>query len=136
MYCQWLWKAGADMSQTEKTINYYNQNAASFAFGTQDADMEELRRKFADKLGAESFILDFGCGSGRDTRAFLSDGFRVEVLDGSEELCRIAKQYCGIPVRQMHFQDFSEKNRYDGIFAWRKRGSQPMFAQVGMQKNG
>ena len=62
------------MSQTEKTINYYNQNAASFAFGTQDADMEELHRKFADKLGAESFILDFGCGSGRDTRAFLSDG--------------------------------------------------------------
>ena len=106
------------LSQTEKTINYYNQNAASFAFGTQDADMEELHRKFADKLGAESFILDFGCGSGRDTRAFLSDGFRVEVLDGSEELCRIAKQYCGIPVRQMHFQDFSEKNRYDGICAW------------------
>ena len=70
------------MTQTEKTINYYNQNAASFASGTQDADMEELRRKFADKLRAESFILDFGCGSGRDTRAFLSDGFRVEALDG------------------------------------------------------
>ena len=105
------------MTQTEKTINYYNQNAASFASGTQDADMEELRRKFADKLRAESFILDFGCGSGRDTRAFLSDGFRVEALDGSEELCRIAEQYCGIPVRQMHFQDFSEKNRYDGIWA-------------------
>ena len=117
MYGQWLWKAGADMTQTEKTINYYNQNAASFASGTQDADMEELRRKFADKLRAESFILDFGCGSGRDTRAFLSDGFRVEALDGSEELCRIAEQYCGIPVRQMHFQDFSEKNRYDGIWA-------------------
>lgn len=117
MYGQWLWKAGADMTQTEKTINYYNQNAASFASGTQDADMEELRRKFADKLRAESFILDFGCGSGRDTRAFLSDGFRVEALDGSKELCRIAEQYCGIPVRQMHFQDFSEKNRYDGIWA-------------------
>ena len=52
MYGQWLWKAGADMTQTEKTINYYNQNAASFASGTQDADMEELRRKFADKLRA------------------------------------------------------------------------------------
>ena len=65
----------------------------------------------------EITILDFGCGSGWDTRAFLSDGFRVEALDGSEELCRIAEQYCGIPVRQMHFQDFSEKNRYDGIWA-------------------
>ena len=95
MYGQWLWKAGADMTQTEKTINYYNQNAASFASGTQDADMEELRRKFADKLRAESFILDFGCGSGRDTRAFLSDGFRVEALDGSLPDCRAVLRYSG-----------------------------------------
>ena len=105
------------MTQTEKTINYYNQNAASFASGTQDADMEELRRKFADKLRAESFILDFGCGSGRDTKHFLESGFHVTAVDGSEEMCKYASEYTGIPVRKMMFQELNEQDKYDGIWA-------------------
>lgn len=105
------------MSYTEKTIEYYDQNAEDFAVSTQSADMAYLRQKFTDKLSAEAYILDFGCGSGRDTKAFLSSGFRVEAIDGSRELCRIAAQYCGIPVTQMRFQDLHAQNVYDGIWA-------------------
>ena len=33
-------------------------------------------------------ILDFGCGSGRDTKYFLEKGYQVAAIDGSAELCR------------------------------------------------
>ena len=35
-------------------------------------------------------ILDFGCGSGRDIKYFLGKGMKVEAIDGSEELCKMA----------------------------------------------
>ena len=62
-------------------------------------------------------ILDFGCGSGRDTRAFLDLGYSVEATDGSEELCVRASEYTGIPVKKLFFQDLDAKEQYDGIWA-------------------
>lgn len=62
-------------------------------------------------------ILDFGCGSGRDTKYFLDRGFSVEATDGSEELCKCASEYMGITVRQMLFQELEVKEKYAGIWA-------------------
>ena len=41
----------------------------------------------------------------------------MDAIDGSEELCRLASQYTGIPVRQMLFQDLDCRDTYDGIWA-------------------
>ena len=41
----------------------------------------------------------------------------MEAIDGSEELCKIARAYTGIPVRQMYFQDLDVREQYDGIWA-------------------
>ena len=38
-------------------------------------------------------ILDFGCGSGRDTKYFLEKGYQVAATDGSAELCRLAGSF-------------------------------------------
>lgn len=102
---------------TDKTIDYYNQNAAAFAADTVSAGFSTMQKKFADRLPEGARILDFGCGSGRDSRAFLSMGFTVDAADGSEELCRIASEYAGIPVKHMYFQDLDEEESYDGIWA-------------------
>lgn len=61
--------------------------------------------------------MDFGCGSGRDTRYFLDQGYQVEAVDGSKEMCRLAARYTGMEVRHMFFQELSEKKKYDGIWA-------------------
>ncbi len=68
-------------------------------------------------LKADAVILDFGCGSGRDTKYFLDKGYQVEAIDGSEELCIRASEYTGITVKHMYFQELDEKERYDGIWA-------------------
>ena len=77
----------------DQTIVYYEQNADSFIDGTLGADMDDLRQGFLKLLPEGSYILDFGCGSGRDTKAFLDAGYRVDAVDGSEELCRRASDY-------------------------------------------
>ena len=64
-----------------------------------------------------SYILDFGCGSGRDTRYFLSQGYLVDAVDGSKEICKLASAYTGIQIQQMLFQELAAENLYDGIWA-------------------
>lgn len=100
-----------------KTLTYYNQNAQTFISHTQTVNFQDTQERFLSCLPPGSRILDFGCGSGRDTRYFLQQGYSVDAIDGSEELCRLASQFTGIPVRQMLFQDLDCRDTYDGIWA-------------------
>lgn len=110
-----LGRIEAVMSNT--TLDYYNKNADAFVEGTVSVDFTKTQDRFLCQLREGSRILDFGCGSGRDTKYFLEHGFRVDAADGSKELCRIASQYTGIEVKQMLFQELDEKETYDGIWA-------------------
>ena len=99
-----------------KTLDFYNQNAKSFAEGTTCVDFKETQNKFINVLCGKR-VLDFGCGAGRDSKYFVEAGLDVVAIDGSAELCQIAERYAGIPVQQMLFQELNEQNRYDGIWA-------------------
>ena len=100
-----------------KTLEYYNENARTFSDQTQNVDFTETQERFLTLMPPQGRILDFGCGSGRDTKFFLERGYRVDAVDGSEELCRIASDYTGIRVRQMLFQDLDAVEQYDGTWA-------------------
>ena len=67
------------------TLIYYDQNAQSFASTTISVNMQTNQNHFLKYLPPNAHILDFGCGSGRDTKYFLSQGYTVEATDGSEE---------------------------------------------------
>lgn len=99
------------------TINYYNQNAENFIANTQNADMHPTQERFLRLLDANTSILDFGCGSGRDTKYFLEKGYQVTATDGSAELCRLASEFTGIKVKEMLFDELDAMNQYDGIWA-------------------
>lgn len=99
------------------TLNYYNTNATSFVSSTRSVDFTQTQDRFLRLLPSAAAILDFGCGSGRDTKYFLDVGMQVDATDGSEELCRLASEYTGIPVRQMLFEELDAKAQYDGIWA-------------------
>ena len=99
------------------TLNYYNSNTSSFVASTQSVQMTEAWNRFTSKLAKSSLILDFGCGSGRDTKYFLEHGYRVEAVDGSEKLCKVASKFTGIEVKRELFTDLSEVDKYDAIWA-------------------
>ena len=99
------------------SLQYYNQHAKEFFDNTIDVEFKEMQERFLKYLKPGARILDFGCGSGRDTRYFLDRGFKADAIDGSEELVKIASEYTGIVVKQMYFQDLDENEAYDGIWA-------------------
>ena len=61
-----------------KTLLYYEQNAENFIRETRNVDFSEVQELFLSKLEKGALILDFGCGSGRDTRFFLEHGYQVD----------------------------------------------------------
>ena len=79
--------------------------------------MHLAQDKFLQLLDSQSSILDFGCGSGRDTKYFLEKGYHVTATDGSAELCKLASAFTGIEVKEMLFQELDDINKYDGIWA-------------------
>ncbi len=95
---------------------YYRQNAQRFFTDTASVDMSALYPPFIDCLPPGARILDAGCGSGRDVKAFSEMGFIVEAFDASAELVELARQLSGKPVAQMRFQDVDVVERYDGIW--------------------
>ena len=99
------------------TINYYNSNAKDFVSRTVSVDLEFNHKKFIDRLPERALILDFGCGSGRDTKYFISKGYQVDAVDGSIELCKLASEYTGIKVKHMLFNELAQVGMYDGIWA-------------------
>lgn len=99
------------------TIEYYNLNAKKYFDLTVGANMLVQYNLFLNKLPLNSKILDFGCGSGRDTKYFLDKGYIVDAIDGSLNLCKLASIYTGIDVKCMDFNDLSIYNYYDGVWA-------------------
>lgn len=102
---------------TQATLTYYNQNARQFADTTLSVDFTATQNRFLKRLSLHAKILDFGCGAGRDTKYFLEQGYQVEAIDGSEELCKLAESYTGIQVKHMLFQELCAVDCYDGIWA-------------------
>ena len=76
-----------------KTIDYYNKNARSYFDATAGADFSEAYAKFCAFLPERARILDAGCGSGRDLRAFRDMGYEVVGLDASEQLAALAREH-------------------------------------------
>ena len=101
----------------QNTIDYYEQNAKLFIEGTLNVDFAEIQQMFLELLPEKATILDFGCGSGRDTKHFLEQGYSVDAIDGSLELCKAASDYTGIKVKRMYFHELDDYEKYDGIWA-------------------
>ena len=99
------------------TIDYYNKNAAAFNASTVEVEFHDMQDKFIAYIVGGKRLLDFGCGSGRDTKYFLSKGYEVDAIDGSKEMCAIAEAFTGIKVKHMMFDELDILNEYDGIWA-------------------
>ena len=87
-----------------KTIEYYNNTAESFAGETIDVDFEDVQNRFISYIPAGGYILDFGSRSGRGTKYFLSKGYKIDAVDSSARICQIAARNTGIPIQNMLFR--------------------------------
>ena len=101
----------------EQTLDYYQRNAQEYAQATLRANITEVRHMFMRRLPRRAHVLDAGCGAGRDTLAFLRQGYKVSAFDASSVLCQIYSELTGVPARELRFQDFDTTEEYNGIWA-------------------
>ncbi len=99
------------------TVEFYETNAREYFESTVGLNLEDLYECFLKELHAGSHILDAGCGSGRDTKAFLDRGFRVTSIDASAQLSRLATTFTGVPCKVLRFQEMTYQGMFDGIWA-------------------
>ena len=97
--------------------DYYQQNAATFFADTSEVDMTPLYRRFLPLLAERARILDAGCGSARDAKAFADLGHQVTAFDASPALVALAERKLGQPVRCLRFQEITWQDEFDGIWA-------------------
>lgn len=98
------------------TLEYYQHHADDFFNSTVNVDMGSLYTPFLERIPQGGWILDAGCGSGRDCKAFLQQGYQVEAFDATAEMAKLASQHTGLSVKQMTFSDVDAVSRYDGIW--------------------
>ncbi len=98
------------------TLKYYQDNAQTFFDGTVNVDMSSLYETFTKHLAPGARVLDAGCGSGRDAKAFQEMGYQVEAFDASSAMVELAREYTGLPVQLMTFADVDWKEEFDGIW--------------------
>ncbi|MFN5101043.1 MAG: DUF3427 domain-containing protein [Burkholderiaceae bacterium] len=100
----------------DENTHYYREFASEFFEDTVGVDMSTLQARFTSLLAAGARVLDAGCGSGRDAKAFSLQGFRVSAFDASPELAKLASSHCGFEVSVRTFQEIEEESAYDGIW--------------------
>lgn len=99
------------------TLDYYERCAEEFVAQTLHADMSALHEAFLARVAPGGRILDLGCGSGRDSKAFLAWGYEVVAVDGAQALCERAAAYLGQEVVCARFEDYEPEGTFDGIWA-------------------
>jgi len=111
-----------------RTLAHYNQRAEAFREGTRNHDVSQNIDALLRHIGGESSseasfatpftILDFGCGPGRDLKAFTRLGHLAIGLDGAERFAQMARAESGCEVWQQDFLALDlPDERFDGVFA-------------------
>ncbi|MBI3445911.1 MAG: class I SAM-dependent methyltransferase [Magnetospirillum sp.] len=104
----------------DRTLAYYDGNAEAFWQGTRDHDVSQNIDALLGQIQGEGpfDILDFGCGPGRDLKAFTDLGHRAIGLDGSARFVEMARAHSGCEVWHQSFLSLDLPGRFfDGIFA-------------------
>ncbi len=92
-----------------KMTDFYQKNYQAYHEKTFSIDPSSFLEPLARRLPAEAFILDVGCGSGRDLLWMKKQGFDVIGFERSPGLAELARENAGCEVIEGDFEtyDFS-----------------------------
>ena len=102
------------------TLDHYNRQADNFWEGTRGHDVSQNIEALLQAIEGEPpfAILDFGCGPGRDLKAFAELGHRATGLEGAARLAEMARVHGGGEVWRQDFLELELPDKhFDGVFA-------------------
>ena len=105
---------------TGRTVEHYDRLAESFWRGTREHDVTQNIEALLGQIEGEPpfTVLDFGCGPGRDLKAFVDRGHVAIGLEGSQRFAEMARAFSGCEVWQQDFLKLAlPAAHFDGVFA-------------------
>lgn len=98
-------------------VAFYDGDPDGYFDYTFGVDFSATRNRFVAHLPRGARVLDLGCGSCRDSCAFMDSGFDVVPVDASEGMRRVVKERLGIDVIPMRFEELPYEGEFDGVWA-------------------
>ena len=100
-----------------ETIDYYNKNAKQYIELTREVSSEDREEMLLKYLQPGAYILDVGCGSGKDSKSLIEKGYKVCSIDGSEQMAKLASKYIGREVICKRIENIEFQEEFDAIYA-------------------
>lgn len=104
----------------DATLVHYESRADAFWVATRDHDVRQNREALIAALGGvrSLTILDFGCGPGRDLKAFTDEGHTAIGVEGVARFVEMARAFSGCEVWHQDFLALDLPAAFfDGVFA-------------------
>lgn len=101
----------------DETIDAYNKNVKKYVGMVSRAEPDADAKSFIEQLAPHSLVLDLGCGPGNSSRFFRDAGHKVDAVDASAEMVRIAKTEFDIDARVGTFDTITQIAHYGGVWA-------------------
>ncbi len=101
------------------TIEWYDQNAEEYSRKVYETVPLDSIKKFISYLPSNPFVLESGCGPGRESKAFSEMGVKTLGVDFSQGLLDVARQrnpnveYIHANFLELPFDD----STFDGVWA-------------------
>ena len=97
-------------------IKYYKEHYLEYYKSTVSLHLQQLD-EFMQMMEPGGKVIDLGCGSGRDSKELLNNGFEVEMVDGSYRLADLASKYTNHDVICATFQNYTPTGKFQGLWS-------------------
>lgn len=102
-----------------KTVSVYDSQAHNYADFIKQQPVDALLLDFIARFKKNDYVLDLGCGPALSSATMREHGLRVDPIDASGEMVKLANNTFNIGARQGLFEDLDRtgNNTYDGVWA-------------------
>lgn len=104
--------------QQDETIAAYNSHADAYAELTQPDKIDDPALvSLISRLPTGALVLDLGCGPGTASAELRKNGFRVDPVDASVAMVKLANETFAVDARLATFNEIDAQDEYHAIWA-------------------
>jgi len=101
----------------QETISVYDSQIDSYLELVKKLKPDPLLLSFIKCVKAGGYVLDLGCGPANSSVTMREHGLRVDPVDASAEMVKLANESHNINARVALFSDINTPDTYDGVWA-------------------
>lgn len=101
----------------DRTVEVYNAKAEDYNQMTQNSAEAQALTEFITAIPINGYVLDLGCGPGKSSALMREQGLRVDAVDASPAMVKLANNSFNLNARLGTFNDLESFDEYDGVWA-------------------